>query len=176
MKLRDLKGQRFNRYLVQSFVGRRGHHSMWACRCDCGQERVVQSSNLITGNSTSCGCHKIAVLHKHGKSGGNNIKSRAYISWNMLRDRCKNPNNPEYHNYGGRGLTVCSDWDDFTVFYKDMGERPVGMSIHRVNNDLGYFKGNCVWADDKTQATNRRSDGPKLRQPKCSLQLTLINA
>jgi hypothetical protein len=136
---------------------------MWTCLCDCGQQREVQSSNLVTGNSGSCGCHKIAMVYKHGQSGGNNKKSLAYVSWNMMRERCRNPKNPEFHNYGLRGIDYCEEWNDFQVFVRDMGARAPGLSLHRINNDLGYFKDNCCWADDKTQAMNRRSDGPKLR-------------
>lgn len=163
MKARDLTGLIFGRYTVLSRRGLRGNHLLWNCRCSCGEERQVSASNLTTGNSRSCGCLNREHLTKHGQSGGNRKKSLAYVSWNMMKDRCSNPNNPEFHNYGGRGIAVCPEWADFRAFYRDMGDRPPGLSIHRINNDAGYSKANCVWADDVTQAENRRSDGPYLR-------------
>lgn len=85
-----------------------------------------------------------------------------YISWQHMRDRCYNVNNPRYSRYGGRGITVCDEWDcSFLSFYEDMGERPCStMSLQRIDNDLGYCKNNCKWAYDDEQMTNQglRSD------------------
>jgi hypothetical protein len=73
-----------------------------------------------------------------------------------MRKRCHNPNQDNYAYYGGRGITVCERWDDFAAFLADMGERPPGMSLDRVNNDHGYSAANCRWATRTEQAHNRR--------------------
>lgn len=91
---------------------------------------------------------------KHGKS-----FSREYKSWQQAKDRCFNLNHHCYEKYGGRGITMCQEWkDDFSAFFADMGERPIGTFLERINNDLGYFKENCKWADNFEQSNNRRSN------------------
>ena len=84
-----------------------------------------------------------------------------YIWWSMLA-RCERPNDRAYKNYGDRGITVCKAWHEFSAFFKDMGERPLGLTLERKNNDLGYCSENCCWATRKEQAKNRRprSQGP----------------
>lgn len=84
--------------------------------------------------------------------------TRTYSSWQAMRYRCSNPNNRNYKRYGGRGITVCDRWNDFVNFLADMGERPEGTSIDRINNDKGYYPDNCQWATPKQQANNRRNN------------------
>lgn len=74
-----------------------------------------------------------------------------------MLQRCGNPKMIHYRNYGGRGITVCAAWQDFTGFLRDVGERPPGHTLDRIDNDLGYFKANCRWATPKQQAANRRT-------------------
>ena len=88
---------------------------------------------------------------RHGKS-----TSRAYSSWAGMVGRCTNPNDPAFENYGERGITVCDEWRTFLGFYADMGDPPIGLSLDRIDNEKGYFKDNCRWADRETQSRNRR--------------------
>ena len=81
---------------------------------------------------------------------------RAYTSWQSMRQRCGNPKAPDYPNYGGRGISYHVDWEIFEFFLRDMGERPEGMSLDRINNDDHYYKENCRWADAVTQRNNQR--------------------
>lgn len=114
------------------------------------------TGNLTSGNTKSCGCRKRAVLGesttKHGL-----VKHPLYRAWKAMIQRCTNPNNPSYHNYGGRGITVDPAWrNDFAAFFRDMGERPKGHTLERKDNDGPYCKGNCIWATRRTQSRNTR--------------------
>lgn len=158
-RLTDITGQRFGRwFVIEKALVNRGTNARWQCRCDCGTERVVLGIVLRKGESKSCGCLRVEISAqretKHGQA--TNGTTGAYNSWAGIIQRCTNPNNPAYPNYGGRGIGVCDDWLTFDGFYADMGDRPQGMSIDRINNDDSYRKDNCRWASAKTQASNRR--------------------
>lgn len=157
----DLAGQRFGRLVVLARDhDRAGSGAYWHCRCDCGGEKSVRSYALRTGATQSCGCLKregiIARSTKHGlltRKG----RSPTYNTWlNMIR-RCTKTDDPRYPDWGGRGITVCERWLDYPAFLADMGERPPGMSIERINNDHGYEPGNCRWETYARQQRNTRS-------------------
>jgi hypothetical protein len=121
---------------------------------------MVAGANLKNGHIRSCGCLNVEVLQQrrttHGATTGG-TSTTTYNVWLGMKARCSNPQNPLWKHYGGRGITVCDRWRSFENFLADMGERPVRLSLERVNNDAGYSPANCIWADKKTQMRNMRT-------------------
>lgn len=148
----DMTVQKFGKLTVLGLVKRDKQGLHWECLCECGEKAVVRTNSLRNGSIQSCGC----VQKKHGMYG-----TPEYLTWKGMIGRCTNPKSTGYENYGGRGITFDPDWVSFENFYRDMGPRPVGMTLDRENNDLGYSKANCRWATPKQQANNRRPKGSK---------------
>lgn len=153
-------GTRFARLVVIThiapIVNRLGHNEyMVRCQCECGQLHDVRERLLKGGKTRSCGCLNresyMTTAITHGLS-----KSPEYRVWNAMTQRCMNPKTKPYKNYGGRGITVCERWLKFSNFYADMGPKPKGMFIERINNNKGYCKDNCRWATKKEQCRNMR--------------------
>ena len=161
----NLVGQKFNRLtVVVDSTKRRKGAIIWGCLCECGGYSEIVGYSLKNGSTKSCGClvserAKLFVLSntKHGQRGS--VKSSiTYNSWAHLIHRCTNPNYKGYKNYGGRGITVCSKWlESFENFYADMGERPKGKSIDRIDVNGNYELLNCRWATPKEQSNNKRN-------------------
>lgn len=157
-RLIDLTGRTFGRltvlHRVETPPGRK-KAGYWQCRCSCGETTVVVSGNLRSGNSRSCGCLDREVTSARSTKHGLSQKIPEYRIWSSMRDRCRNPKNPKYSYYGGRGITVCERWDDFSLFLSDMGRRPSPKhSVERVDNSKGYSPDNCIWATKMVQARN----------------------
>lgn len=152
----DLTGQKFHRVEVLEVFPKRV--SSWLCVCDCGTLFVAGSSNLKRGNTKSCGCWRLEQLSARAVHSHSTIGSSTYAVWVCMRQRCANPSNLSYKNYGGRGIQVCKRWGKFSNFLADLGYRPEGSTLERKNNNKSYSKANCVWADGETQANNKRSN------------------
>lgn len=126
-------------------------------RCDCGTEKAIQFGHVRDGRQVSCGCYGRSVAG-HASITHGLRKSSEYRVWSLMRNRCKNPNDDWYHRYGGRGIQVCPEWEDFATFYRDMGPKPSPAHvIDRRDNDGNYEPSNCYWATPRESANNRRS-------------------
>ena len=145
----NLIGVRFGRLVVQNREGvtHHGQQAKWRCLCDCGKETVSFSGNLRTGHSTSCGCRSKEHLRKinlrHGHGSGN--KTPEYRSWLAMKSRCNRKEDIAYHRYGGRGIQVCSQWSKFENFLADLGPRPEGKVLGRIDGNGNYEPTNCQW-------------------------------
>lgn len=154
----DLTGQQFGRLTVVGPSHRNTRRQIhWRCSCTCGTETTARADHLTAGMKRSCGCLFLETMTTHGAARGYTC-TREYNSWATAKQRCFNPKNPNYPRYGGRGISMCDAWkDSFEMFLRDMGPRPVGMSLDRYpNNDGDYEPGNCRWATNDQQTTNKR--------------------
>jgi hypothetical protein len=156
------KGEKFGKLTIlkeiEKYISPKGHpQRIFLCECECGNIKQIALGHLRKGITQSCGCFHKELLKKHGYS-----YDSIYKIWSDMKRRCLNSNCKAYKNYGGRGIKVCDRWlESFNNFLEDMGERPEGLSIDRINNDGNYEPSNCKWATNKEQINNRRTSKKK---------------
>jgi hypothetical protein len=156
MRERDLSGKVFGKWRVIEFAGLKRGRSHFRCICECGTEKIVVSSTLKNGTSTSCGCN-IGLsarkrLTKHGMA-----DTKPHMIWCTMRQRCENEKAKAFEWYGARGIKVCERWQSFENFWEDMGPTwSPGLSIDRIDVNGNYEPGNCRWVPKESQSANRR--------------------
>ena len=160
---KDMVGHKYGKLTALHRISNADGHTKYECKCECGNIVIVDSCNLSTGATKSCGCIRKSTTKtlklSHGQCG-----TRLYRCWRNMIDRCENFNNVEYKNYGNRGIFVCEEWHSFNNFYiwaLSNGYKDT-LTIERIDVNKGYSPDNCTWADYYTQARNR-TDNVKIR-------------
>ena len=154
------KGERFGRLVILEEINEEisgaNKFRKFACECDCGGRKEVRLNSLRIGATKSCGCLNAEESTKRGATHGRS-KTKIYDIWAAMLQRCFYKNSKSYKNYGGRGIKVCKNWLKFENFYNDMGDRPEGRSLDRIDNNGNYEYKNCRWATKKEQDDNKRT-------------------
>jgi hypothetical protein len=155
----DLSGQIFGRLTILEQVENKNGRVQWKCQCECGNIIFVQSGCLRGGHTKSCGCLCLEINREKATIHGM-CNTPEYNVWTLIKKRCCNPSDEAFKNYGGRGITICDEWNnDFMAFYNYVGPRPSKKhSIDRINNNSGYRPGNVRWATRYEQNNNGRNN------------------
>lgn len=158
----DLLGKKFDRLTAVEKTDKRiNKHVVWKFLCDCGNEHFAMASEVKNGRTRSCGCLVSEVVSAIRTSHGatvNYTPTPTYVVWQSMIRRCHAPAHKSFKDYGGRGIFVCERWHDFENFLQDMGEKPKGLSLDRIDNNKGYSPDNCSWRSMKEQSRNKRSN------------------
>jgi hypothetical protein len=150
-------GKKFDEWLVIEALTDKRRIRKVRCICKCGTERVISASVLKLKKNKQC---HLCNVTKHGFEG-----SKTYNTWRCMTARCKSEKNDNYKSYGGRGIKVCDRWSKFEHFLEDMGERPEGLQLDRIDNNGNYEPGNCRWTTPKENSNNRRSKNRQEQKP-----------
>lgn len=157
-KLIDITGNRYGNVVVKRWYDKQGKYHVWECECDCGNICYKQKRNLLKSFVHSCGCRERAGKY-NGAAYVNKMPTPEYNSYHAMMQRCYYEKSNKYKNYGGRGIKVCEAWrekDGFGNFLKDLGKRPTGCTLDRINSDGDYTPDNCKWSTYSEQNYNRR--------------------
>lgn len=161
-QVEDIIGKRFGRLVVECLGERAACGKLrYVCKCDCGKTRLVHRQMLLKGGTKSCGCLRSEMLAERSRTHGHTTggkSTKIYRVWATMIQRCTTPTDQKYYAYGARGIRVCERWMTFENFLADMGERPEGRSLDRIDNDGNYEPGNCRWATNIEQAGNTRQN------------------
>ncbi len=165
----NLAGQKFDKLTVLQEAGRtKDRHIAWRCLCDCGNEVLVSSKDLVSGHTKSCGClqkqQTSKVKYKHGACGNHSHIDRLYRVWVSMRKRCLTQSCKDFKNYGGRGITICEEWNDFAAFKAwalnngyDYSASFGKCTIDRIDVNGNYCPENCRWVGMDVQQRNKRN-------------------
>lgn len=155
----DLTGKQFGNLTVIEYLGRKHHASYWKCRCECGNEVNCYYGNLIRGTSTSCGCLR-SYYAKQSRNCHGESRSRLYREWAAMRNRCYNKNSHDYNRYGGRGIIVCDEWQEYWPFreWAHKSGYDDSLSLDRKDVNGNYCPENCCWITMAEQQSNKRTN------------------
>lgn len=156
--MRSIISERFGRLVVQKLLGKKGSAYIYQTLCDCGKQSEVRRANLLSNITKSCGCLQAEVRAASHTTHGLR-KHTLYKVYAQMLQRCSNPNNRQFADYGGRGIKVCDRWKQgFHLFLEDMGERPTAKhQLDRIDNSLEYSPENCKWSTPAENSSNRRN-------------------